>query len=65
MGVTFLPIRSFGAELSSGKLHVVATDPPMAKVPFSATMLVNGTQPLADIVASLAVTVSDFQKLPA
>lgn len=62
MGITLLPKRCYGKELEDGTLRIVATQPPMPRVSFSATTLIDGTQPLADIAAQLAAEVSDFDK---
>ena len=65
LGVTLLPVRCFGHELTSGRLRVIDTVPPMPPVPFSATCLIEGTQPLAMAVAALAADVSDFAQISA
>jgi DNA-binding transcriptional LysR family regulator len=62
MGITLLPTRCYKKEIEDGALKIVQTSPPMPRVSFSATTLINGTQPLAEIVATLAAQISDFEK---
>jgi DNA-binding transcriptional LysR family regulator len=62
MGITLLPKRCYSKEIEDGTLRIVATQPPMPRVSFSATTLIDGTQPLAEIAAQLAAEVSDFDK---
>jgi DNA-binding transcriptional LysR family regulator len=62
MGITLLPRRCYGKELENGTLRIVETRPTMPLVSFSATTLIDNTQPLAEIAATLAAEISDFDK---
>ena len=62
MGITLLPTRCYGKELEEGKLRIVETCPSMPVVSFSATTLIDGTQPFAEIAAGLAAEISDFDR---
>ncbi len=62
MGITLLPRRCYGKELENGTLRIVETRPKMPLVSFSATTLIDNTQPLAEIAATLAAEISDFDK---
>jgi DNA-binding transcriptional LysR family regulator len=62
LGVTLLPIDYFQDQVDSGHLKVIETDPPMNPVEFTATLSMDGIQPITEIVADLAQELSTFDK---
>ena len=62
LGVTLLPIDCFQDQVNSGRLKVIETDPPMTPVEFTATLSMDGNQPINEIVADLAQELSTFDK---
>ena len=63
LGVTLLPIDYFQDQVDSGRLKVIETDPPMTPVEFTATLSMDGNQPINEIVADLAQELSTFDKV--
>ena len=62
LGVTLLPIDFFQDRVVSGRLKVIETDPPMTPVEFTATLSMDGIQPINEIVADLARELSTFDE---
>ena len=63
LGGTLLPIDYFQDQVNSGRLKVIETDPPMTPVEFTATLSMDGNQPINEIVADLAQELSTFDKV--
>ena len=62
LGVTLLPIECFQDQVDSGRLNIIETDPPMSPVEFTATIAMDGINPITEIVADLAQELSTFDK---
>jgi DNA-binding transcriptional LysR family regulator len=62
MGVSYLPVRSYQAEIAQGKLGIVGTTEPFEPVAFIAAFPQGHAYSLASGVAELAREVSDFDK---
>ncbi|MDA1024052.1 MAG: LysR family transcriptional regulator [Proteobacteria bacterium] len=62
LGITLLPIDYFQDQVDSGRLKVIETDPPMTPTEFTATMAMDGIQPITKIIANLAQELSTFNK---
>jgi len=60
LGLTLLPPRCHQADIASGRLKIVRTDPPFPHVEFTATSAIESMQAAAPKVAKLAAEVSDF-----
>ncbi|WP_395065609.1 LysR family transcriptional regulator [Paraburkholderia silvatlantica] len=63
MGVSYLPMRSYAAEVGEGRLAVVHVDKPLAPVEFIAASPAGHSYSLARVIAELACEVSDFDAL--
>ena len=62
LGITLLPIKHYHDHIESGRLRIIDTDPPLEPLEFTATISLDGVQPLTRLIADLACDVSDFDK---
>lgn len=65
LGLTLLPPRCHQADIASGRLKVIRTDPPFPRVEFTATSAIESMQAAAPKVARLAAEISDFDRAAA
>ncbi len=62
MGISYLPRRSYEAEIARGRLQLIEVDPPLEPVEFIAAFSLGHSYSLARAVAELAQNVSTFDK---
>lgn len=62
MGIAYLPVRSYEAELASGRLVIIPVTDPLEPVEFVAAFPLGHAYSLAGSVAELAREVSDFPR---
>ncbi len=62
LGISYLPVRCYKKEVSEGRLRVLRTVPEMPPVEFTATNSVGAFHPIAQLMAEVAVEMSDFDK---
>ena len=62
LGVSYLPIRCYQDEIAKGLLQTQETVPQIPTVEFTATTSVDTFHPVGELMANLAVEISDFYK---
>jgi len=60
LGISLIPPSCYRREIADGKLRVIKTDRDMPPVEFFAMYPIDEFQPLARVIADLAVDISDF-----